>query len=169
MGQFLYHENFLLWTEQMATQQSVATAAQQYRVPVPSLTLAQILHMDSNDYMGEAQKRCFHVLLAALEESLQSRARLSAAEIADSNAGADPIDRASAEEEHQLAIAARARDAAQLLQVRAALKRIEDDEFGWCAETGEMIGVGRLLICPTTTLCVEAQERRENKTTRYRS
>ena len=94
----------------------------------------------------------------ALEESLQSRAKLSAAEIRDSNAGADPIDRAIAEEEHQLAIAARVRDAAQLLDVRAALKRIEADEFGWCAETGEMIGVGRLLICPTTTLCVEARE-----------
>jgi hypothetical protein len=54
----------------MATQQSVATAAQQYRVPLPELTQAQILHMDNNDYMGEAQKRCFHGLLVALEESL---------------------------------------------------------------------------------------------------
>lgn len=153
----------------MATQHNVATAVQSHRVQPPPLTQAQILHMDNNDYMGAAQKRCFHALLVAVEELLLSRAKSSAAEIADSSAGADPIDRASAEEEHQLAIAARARDAAQLLEVRAALRRIEADEFGWCTETGEMIGIGRLLICPTTTLCVEAQERRESKTTRYRS
>ena len=84
------------------------------------------------------------------------------------SAEADPVDRASVEEEHQLAIAVRARDASQLVEVRAALRRIEAGDFGWCIETGDMIGVGRLLVCPTTTLCVEAQQRRESLTTRYR-
>jgi DnaK suppressor protein len=153
----------------MAPQQNVAIAVQA-RMPVqlPQITEAQILRMDE-EYMGEAQKQCFRSLLVALEELLDARGRSSAAEIAIGSAGADPIDRASAEEEHQLAITARARDAAQLIEVRAALKRIDADEFGWCVETGDMIGVGRLLICPTTTLCVEAQQRRESKTTRYKS
>lgn len=153
----------------MAPQQNVAIAVQA-RIPaqLPQITEAQILCM-GDEYMGTAQKQCFRSLLVALEELLEARARSSAAEIAIGSAGADPIDRASAEEEHQLAIAARARDAAQLIEVRAALKRIDADEFGWCVETGDMIGVGRLLICPTTTLCVEAQQRRESKTTRYRS
>ena len=48
------------------------------------------------------------------------------------------------------------------------LRRIEAGDFGWCIETGDMIGVGRLLVCPTTTRCVEAQQRRESLTTRYR-
>lgn len=154
----------------MAPQQTVATACQTHTRVLPTqLTETQLRRMSEEEYMGEAQKRCFRALLVALEELLEARARSSAAEIAVGSAGADPIDRASAEEEHQLAIAARARDAAQLLEVRAALKRIDADEFGWCDETGDMIGVGRLLACPTTTLCVEAQQRRESKTTRYRS
>jgi DnaK suppressor protein len=154
----------------MALQQHAAIESQSLnRAHPPQLTGEQILCMGEEHYMGEAQKKCFRALLIAMEELLEARARESAAEIAIGGAGADPIDRASAEEEHQLAIAARARDAVQLVQVRAALKRIDADEFGWCVETGDMIGIGRLLICPTTTLCVEAQQRSESKTTRYRS
>lgn len=154
----------------MPLQQTVATAVQPITRALPHrLTEMQILRMNHEEYMGEAHKSCFQALLVALEELLEARARSSAAEIAVATTGADPIDRASAEEEHQLAIAARVRDAAQLLQVRAALRRIDADEFGWCEETGDMIGIGRLLACPTTTLCVEAQQRRESKTTRYRS
>jgi DnaK suppressor protein len=138
------------------------------QIQLNRLTEEQIRQMDI-DYMGEGQKDCFRALLAAQEEAMEARARSAAAEIAVGSADADPIDRASAEEEHQQALAARARDAAQLAEVRAALRRIQSDEFGWCVETGDMIGIGRLLICPTTTLCVEAQQRRERQTSRYRS
>ena len=152
----------------MAHKQNDAIADQaRNKIQLHPLTEKQILQMD-NEYMGEAQKNCFRALLVAQEEQMAARARSSSAEIASGSTEADPIDRASAEEEHQLAIAARSRDAAQLIEVRAALRRIEADEFGWCADTGGMIGLGRLLICPTTTLCVEAQQRRESQTTRYR-
>jgi DnaK suppressor protein len=149
----------------------LATAAIHERNPALAVprTATRLAGMVDADYMGTAQKQCFRALLTALEELLEARARTASAEIAIGSAGADPIDRASAEEEHQLAIGARARDAAQLLEIRAAIKRLDADEFGWCLETGEMIGVGRLLICPTTTLCVEAQQRRENKAMCYRS
>jgi len=154
----------------MALQRHVAIESQsRNRAQPPQLTEEQILCMGDEHYMGEAQKKCFQALLIAMEELLEARARQSAADIAIGSAGADPIDRASAEEEHQLAIAARARDAAQLVQVREALKRIDAAEFDWCVETGDMIGIGRLFICPTTTLCVEAQQRSESKTTWYRS
>ena len=135
----------------------------------PAFDEKQIVSMGEKSYMDETQKLFFRKRLVAIEEMLVARSREAAAEIAVSATGADPFDRASAEEEHQLALTARSRDSEQLLEVRAAIRRIDDDEFGWCAETGEMIGVGRLLICPTTTLCVEAQQRRESKTTRYRS
>lgn len=150
--------------------QHTAAAIQEHdRKRVPALNETQIVSMGEASYMDEAQKQFFRARLIAIEEMLQARSREAAAEIAVSATGADPIDRASAEEEHQLALAARARDSEQLLEVRAALKRIDTDEFGWCVETGDMIGVGRLLVCPTATLCVEAQQRRESKTTRYRS
>lgn len=43
-----------------------------------------------------------------------------------------------------------------MFELGAAIKGIDADEFGWCVETGEMIGIGRLLVCPTAILCVEA-------------
>lgn len=139
------------------------------RAPLPQLTEDEMISMGEEHYMGPTQKDCFRALLVAMAQPLEIRARASAAEIAVGTAEADPADRASAEEEHQLAIGARARDAAQLHQIRAALERIEADEFGWCVETGDMIGIGRLLVCPTTTFCIEAQQRRESKITRYRN
>lgn len=139
------------------------------RAQLPKLTEEQIVCIITEQYMGEAQKECFRTLLVAMEKSLEARSRVAAAEIAVDTSGTDPVDRASAEEEQQLAIGGRVRDAAQILQVRAALRRIDADEFGWCMETGDMIGVGRLLVCPTTMFCVEAQQRRESKTSRFRS
>jgi len=154
----------------MALQKNVATPTLAGTGAVQrQLTAAQLLGMSDEHYMGAAQKQSFRTLLVNIKELLEERGRGSAAEIAIGGAGADPIDRASAEEEHQLAMSARARDAAQLIDVRAALERIEADEFGWCIETGEMIGIGRLLICPTATLCFEAQQRLESKTSRFRS
>jgi len=153
----------------MALQQNVATAVQAgTHAHLAQVTAAQITGLQNEPYMGEANKRCFRSLLVVLEQLLADRLKSDAAEIAIGSAGADPIDRASAEEEHQTAIAARARDAAQLLEVRAALRRLDADEFGWCDETGDMIGIGRLLVCPTTTLCVDAQQRRETKSSRFR-
>jgi DnaK suppressor protein len=153
----------------MPRHQNVTVAAQQQK-PMHRLALteAQIVRMDDAQYMSDEQKQFFRGRLTALQDVLQARSRESAAEIAIVSAAADPVDRASDEEEHRLAIASRMRDADQLIEVRVALARIDADEFGWCDETGEMIGVGRLLICPTTMLCVEAQQRRESKTSRYR-
>ena len=42
-----------------------------------------------------------------------------------------------------------------------ALDRINDESFGWCDDSGEAIGLKRLLISPTTKYCIEAQERHE--------
>ncbi|WP_058048791.1 TraR/DksA family transcriptional regulator [Janthinobacterium sp. Ant5-2-1] len=137
------------------------------RIRVRPLTELQLVQMDDVHYMSESQKNFFRARLVALEEWLKARTRTTSAEIATCSAGADPADRASAEEEHQLAIGARVRDAEKLLDVAAAIKRIDQDSFGWCLDTGEMIGVGRLLICPTTVLCVEAQQRRESKNSHY--
>lgn len=119
--------------------------------------------------MNGPQLQFFKARLMAVEEMLEARMRTSADEISAGVVEADPVDRASAEEEHQMAIASRARDLEQLAEVQAALARIIAGDFGWCVETGEMIGIGRLLVCPTAFLCIEAQQRREAKKSRYRS
>lgn len=133
-----------------------------------ALTEAQIVCMTDIDYMSDAQTAFFRARLVDIEEMLRSRTLAAATEIASSSDVADPIDRASAEEEHQLALSNRTRDARQILEVGAALRRIDVGQFGWCVETGEPIGVDRLLICPTATLCFEAQQLRESITRRYR-
>lgn len=137
--------------------------------PQGSLTESQIVLMDEAHYMSDAQLKFFKARLSAVEEMLEARMKTSADDIAAGVAEADPIDRASAEEEHQMAIASRARDLEQLAEVQTALARIVTGDFGWCVETGEMIGIGRLLVCPTAVLCIEAQQRREAKKSRYRS
>lgn len=152
---------------QLSSSTSTPRRAQQSRSTV--MTEAQIVTMDAASYMSADQLQFFNARLVAIEEMLVSRIDASASEFAGGTIEADPIDRASVEEEHQLAMANRARDHEQLVEVRGALRRIKAGEFGWCLETGEMIGIARLLVRPTAVLCVEAQQRRESNNSRYRS
>ena len=137
------------------------------RTPAP-LTKAQVCAMPECDYMNPAQLAFFTALLAGIEADLVNKAHRADIEIAAGATGADPVDRASAEEEHRMALSTRARDACQLLEVRAALVRLSTGEFGYCDETGEPIGIERLVIRPTTVLTTEAQQRQENRTRRFR-
>jgi DnaK suppressor protein len=73
----------------------------------------------------------------------------------------DPADRATIEEEHALELRTRDRERKLLKKVQQSLARIDSGEYGWCEETGEPIGIPRLLARPTATLSLEAQERRE--------
>ena len=79
----------------------------------------------------------------------------------------DPADRATIEEEHALELRTRDRERKLLKKVQAAIKRIDDGEYGYCEETGDPIGVARLLARPTATLSLEAQQRRELKQKLY--
>ena len=73
----------------------------------------------------------------------------------------DPADRATIEEEHALELRTRDRERKLLKKVEQALARIESGDYGWCEETGEPIGLNRLIARPTANLSLEAQERRE--------
>ena len=79
----------------------------------------------------------------------------------DTASAADPADRASQEEEYALELRARDRERKLLAKIQAALREIDEGEYGFCHDTGEPIGLKRLLARPTATLSVEAQERRE--------
>ena len=79
----------------------------------------------------------------------------------------DPADRATIEEEHALELRTRDRERKLLKKVQAAIKRIDDGDYGYCEETGDPIGVARLMARPTATLSLEAQQRRELKQKMY--
>ena len=73
----------------------------------------------------------------------------------------DPSDRATLEEEYTLELRTRDRERKLLKKIEKSLKMIDDGTYGYCEETGEPIGIPRLLARPTATLSLEAQERRE--------
>jgi len=80
----------------------------------------------------------------------------------------DPNDRATQESEFGLELRTRDRERKLLRKIDSALQRIDDGSYGYCAETGEEIGLRRLEARPVATLCVEAQERRELAERQYR-
>ena len=75
----------------------------------------------------------------------------------------DPADRATIEEEHALELRTRDRERKLLKKIAQSITRLDSGEYGYCDETGEPIGLPRLLARPTATLSLEAQQRRELK------
>lgn len=75
----------------------------------------------------------------------------------------DLADRASAETDHALELRTRDRERKLISKINQALERINDDEYGYCEETGEPISLARLKARPIATLSLEAQERHERK------
>ncbi len=127
------------------------------------LTEQEILAMGEDDYMNDAQLAFFKHRLTQMENELQKNADKTTETLRETTVVPDPADRATIEEEHALELRTRDRERKLLKKVKVALKRIEDGDYGWCEETGEPIGVARLIARPTATLSLEAQQRREIK------
>jgi len=79
----------------------------------------------------------------------------------------DPADRATIEEEHALELRTRDRERKLIKKIQQSIAKIDEGDYGWCEETGEAIGIPRLLARPTATLSLEAQQRRELKQKLY--
>ncbi len=125
------------------------------------LTEAEILAMPEDDYMNPAQLAFFRDRLAKMRDELLENAASTGANLRENELVADPADRATVEEEHALELRVRYRERKLIKKIEEALGRIEEGEYGWCEETGDPIGIGRLLARPTATLSIDAQERRE--------
>ena len=122
------------------------------------LTEAQILKMSEKDYMNEAQLAFFKNRLQQLEKDLLKNADETTEHLRETVLVPDPADRATIEEEHALELRTRDRERKLLKKVQQSLLSIDSGEYGWCEETGEPIGVPRLLARPTATLSLEAQQ-----------
>ena len=125
------------------------------------LTEADILKMSEKDYMNAAQLEFFKTKLLALKADLLMHANETTEHLRENVLVPDPADRATIEEEHALELRTRDRERKLLKKVEQSLLSIESGGYGWCEETGEPIGVPRLLARPTANLSLEAQERRE--------
>ena len=125
------------------------------------MTEAQLLKMPAKDYMNEVQLGFFKDMLLKMQAEILSNAGETTEHLRENEVVPDPADRATIEEEHALELRTRDRERKLLKKVAQALERVASGEYGWCEETGEPIGVGRLLARPTATLSLEAQQRRE--------
>lgn len=131
------------------------------------LTEEQILAMSDDEYMNPAQLAFFKARLQALERELLKNAGETTEHLRETVLVPDPADRATIEEEHALELRTRDRERKLLKKVQQSILSIDSGEYGWCEETGEPIGIPRLLARPTATLSLEAQQRRELKQKLY--
>jgi DnaK suppressor protein len=121
----------------------------------------------ASQYMSAEQLAFFRAKLLGMQRELIENAGLTSEHLREHEIEPDPTDQATIEEEYALELRARDRERKLLKKIDEALRRIEDGSYGWCEETGEPIGIPRLLARPTATLSVEAQSRRELKQKLY--
>jgi DnaK suppressor protein len=131
------------------------------------LTEEQLLKMSDADYMNEDQLAFFRHRLQQMEREILSNADSTTEHLRETVIVPDPADRATIEEEHALELRTRDRERKLLKKVQSSITRIDAGDYGYCEETGEPIGIPRLLARPTATLSLEAQQRREMKQKMY--
>ena len=132
--------------------------------PGRELTEAELLAMPESEYMKDKQIDFFRANLQKQKDDLLSNAGETTEHLReDTSIVPDPADRATIEEEHALELRTRDRERKLLKKIAQSLTRLETGEYGYCDETGEPIGLARLLARPTATLSLEAQQRRELK------
>ena len=136
--------------------------------PVEELTDAEVIAMPDSEYMNEKQMAFFRLKLQELKRGILENAGETTEHLReDTVVVPEPADRATIEEEHALELRTRDRERKLLKKIEQALRRIDDGSYGYCEETGEPIGIPRLLARPTATLTIEAQARRELKQKLY--
>jgi DnaK suppressor protein len=127
------------------------------------LTEAALLKMPESAYMNVAQLAFFRARLEALRAEMLENAADTGVHLKETENVADPSDRATVEEEQQLEQRVRDRERKLLKKIDQALARIENGDYGWCLETGDPIGLPRLLARPTAEYSIEAQTRHEQQ------
>ena len=112
---------------------------------------------DDEPFMNERQLAYFkHKLMAWRDDILRESKGTVVNLKAETENHPDLVDRASSESDRALELRTRDRQ-------RKLISKIEDGSYGYCEDTGEPIGLGRLEARPTATLSVEAQERHERR------
>ncbi len=134
------------------------------RKALDQLTDADLLAMPDAEYMNAVQTAFFRSKLVKLKNDMLDNAGETTEHLREETVIVpDPADRATIEEEHALELRTRDRERKLLKKIAQSIVRIDAGDYGYCDETGEPIGVARLLARPTATLSLEAQQRRELK------
>lgn len=151
----------------MATKAATKKPSKSGNTPIDLPSETELLAMPESDYMNDRQLAFFRDRLRELEQGILSNAGQTTEHLREAQFVPDPADRATIEEEHALELRTRDRERKLLKKVQQSIARIDSGEYGWCEETGEAIGLPRLMARPTATLSLEAQERREKRQKLY--
>lgn len=123
---------------------------------------------NKEEYMSEMQLEYFRQKLLEWKKELLAQSSDTLDDLRQGGLNQpDDVDRASMETDKSIDLRTKDRARKLILKIDAALERIEDGSYGYCEETGEEIGIGRLMARPIATLCVEAQERHERMEKTY--
>jgi len=119
---------------------------------------------DSEEYMSPEQQDYFRMLLIEWKRSILESASLTLQSLQDGPIReADLNDRASSETDWGIELRTRDRQRKLISKIDAALRRIDEGEYGYCEVTGDPIGLKRLIARPVATMTVEAQEAHERR------
>lgn len=117
---------------------------------------------DDEPFMNPRQQEYFRAKLNAWKDAIYREAAGTLNQLqSEPLREADLTDRASSETDWSIELRTRDRQRKLISKIDAALRRIEEGEYGYCEVTGEPIPLGRLEARPTATMTVEAQERHE--------
>lgn len=125
------------------------------------MTEAELLDQSDDDYMNDGQRAFFRARLMDLRRELQAHISDELEVLREPKPSNDPSDIARTEEQWQWQLRLLEREKKYLEKIDDALQRLVCGEYGWCRETGEPIGLKRLLLLPTTSLCIDAKQREE--------
>jgi DnaK suppressor protein len=132
------------------------------------LSEQELLNADPSDYMDDQQLAFFKDRLLKLYESTQVRIKEAKDQMASPVSSSDENDRASLEEQSNIALRVLDREQKLLPKIRQSLERIRLNEYGYCLESGEEIGIPRLLARPTAEFCADVKALKEIKEHHFR-
>ncbi len=117
---------------------------------------------EKEEYMNAQQLEYFRNKLVMWKEQLMKEAYQTVEHLKEENLHEPDInDRATAETDTAFELRTRDRYRKLINKIDRALERVDKNQYGYCEETGEPIGIKRLEARPNATLCIEAQERHE--------
>jgi DnaK suppressor protein len=119
-------------------------------------------------YMNEHQLAHFRQILQLWKQQLLQESDATKQQMQNESINfPDPLDRASQEEELNLALRTRDRELKLVKKIEEAIERIDQNDYGYCTDCGAEIGIGRLEARPTATQCIDCktfEEIREKQT-----
>jgi len=124
---------------------------------------------EDEEFMNARQLEYFREKLVTWKNEILSESKETLVNLQkESQNHPDVADRASSETDRSIELRARDRQRKLIAKIDSALARMDDGSYGYCEETGDPIGVGRLDARPIATLSLEAQERHEKREKVYR-